>query len=195
MYLHGGRLLIKSTWRVRTVPLAQVRNFAVGGTTGAIPVIPFACLAMELTDGNALLLKESKTFSRRRTASAVDGATRLLAPDTGTGQGPIQMSWEWVACRRRQRHHRTGRGSVLSTVRGVVAILVVVAAAGCADESIRIDTAMPRALNDRVIDVFTTSACGDIRVEVDEDDDDVTLRAYNDTPGDDCGFAEGVAGF
>jgi len=89
MYLHGGRLLIKSTWRVRTVPLAQVRNFAVGGTTGALPVIPFACLAMELTDGNALLLKESKTFSRRRTASAVDEATRLLAPDTGTGQGPI----------------------------------------------------------------------------------------------------------
>ena len=84
---------------------------------------------------------------------------------------------------------------MLSTVRGVVAILVVVAAAGCADESIRIDTAVPRALDDRVIDVFTTSACGDIGVEVDEDDDEVTLRAYNDTPGDDCGFAEGVAGF
>jgi len=75
---------------------------------------------------------------------------------------------------------------VLSAVRGVVAILVVVAAAGCADESIRIDTAMLRALDDRVIDVFTTSACGDIRVEVDEDDDEVTLRAYYDTPAPDA---------
>jgi len=86
MYVHGGRLLIKSTWRVRTVPLAQVRNFAVGGTTGAIPIIPFACLAVELTDGDALLLKESKTFGRRQAANAVDEANRLLAPDAGTGQ-------------------------------------------------------------------------------------------------------------
>jgi len=52
---------------------------------------------------------------------------------------------------------------------------------------------MPRALDDRVIDVFTTSACGDIRVEVDEDDDEVTLRAYDDTPGDACAGAQGVA--
>jgi len=89
MYLHDGRLLIKSTWRVRTVPLAQVQNFAVGGTTGAIPIIPFACLAVVLTDGNALLLKDSKTFSRRRAASAADEANRLLATDAGTGQGSI----------------------------------------------------------------------------------------------------------
>ena len=66
----------------------------------------------------------------------------------------------------------------------MVAILVVVAVAGCADASNRIDTAVPQALDDRVIDVFTTSACGDIRVEVDEDDDEVTLRAYDDTPGE-----------
>ena len=52
---------------------------------------------------------------------------------------------------------------------------------------------MPRELDDRVIDVFTTSACGGIRVEVDEHDDEVTLRAYNDTPGDDCAGAQGVA--
>ena len=77
---------------------------------------------------------------------------------------------------------------MLSAVWGVVAILVVVAVAGCADESIRIDTAVLRALDDRVIDVFTTSACGDIRVEVDE----VTLRAYVDTPGDACASAEGM---
>ena len=81
---------------------------------------------------------------------------------------------------------------MLSAVWGVVAILVVVAVAGGADESIRIDTAVPRALDDRVIDVFTTSACGDIRVEVDEDDDEVTLRAYVDTPGDACASAEGM---
>jgi len=77
--------------------------------------------------------------------------------------------------------------------RVVAPILLVVAAAGCADESIRIDTAVPRALDDRVIDVFTASACGDIRVEVDEDDDEVTLRAYYDMPGDDCAGAQGVA--
>ena len=52
---------------------------------------------------------------------------------------------------------------------------------------------MPRELDDRVIDVFTTSACGDIRVGVEEDDDEVTLRAYYDTPDDDCAGAQGVA--
>ena len=40
--------------------------------------------------------------------------------------------------------------------------------AGRVDESIRIGTAVPWALDDCVIDVFTASACGDIRVEVDE---------------------------
>jgi len=63
-----------------------MRNFAVGGATGAIPIVPFACLAVELTDGDALLLKESKTFSRQQAANAVDEANRLLAPDAGTGQ-------------------------------------------------------------------------------------------------------------
>ena len=82
---------------------------------------------------------------------------------------------------------------MLSAVQGAIASLVVVGAVGCADESIRIDTAVPQALDDRVIDVFTTSACGDIRVEVDEDDDEVTLSAYDDTSGDACLFAEGVA--
>jgi hypothetical protein len=76
----------------------------------------------------------------------------------------------------------------------VAALVVVVALSGCGgQESIRIDSAVLRQLDDRVIDVFTTSACGVVRVEVDEDDDTVTLRAYDDRPGDDCAWAEGVA--
>jgi hypothetical protein len=78
--------------------------------------------------------------------------------------------------------------------RASVACVVVIVMSGCGgDEALRIDSAAPRELDDRVIDVFTTSACGDVRVEVDEDDDKVTLRAYDDRPGDDCAWAEGVA--
>lgn len=75
----------------------------------------------------------------------------------------------------------------------MVGLLLAAALSGCGDESIRIDSAVPRELDDRVIDAFTTSAYGDIRVEVDEDDDEVTLQAYYDTPGDDCAGAQGVA--
>jgi hypothetical protein len=76
----------------------------------------------------------------------------------------------------------------------LAACLVVIVVSGCAgQESIRIDSAVPRELDDRVIDVFTTDACGVVRVEVDEDDDSVTLRAYDDRPGDACASAEGVA--
>lgn len=75
-----------------------------------------------------------------------------------------------------------------------VALLVSIVVSGCGGaKSIRIDSAVPREFDDRVIDVFATSACGQIRVEVDEDDDEVMLRAYDDRPGDDCASAQGVA--
>lgn len=51
---------------------------------------------------------------------------------------------------------RVGHRSVLSANRVVSALLLAVAISGCGDETIRLDSAVPRELDDRVIDVFTT---------------------------------------
>ena len=76
---------------------------------------------------------------------------------------------EYVPAAEADRQLKLGVGG-LRDVEFTVQLLQLVH--GRADESIRIDTAVPRAPDDRVIDVFTTSACGDIRVEVDEDGDE-----------------------
>lgn len=80
------------------------------------------------------------------------------------------------------------------TRRGLMLVAFLVAVSGCGgEEPIRIESAVPRQPDDRVIDVFTTNACGVVRVEVDENEDTVTLRAYDDRPGDACAGPQGVA--
>lgn len=76
-----------------------------------------------------------------------------------------------------------------------LALVAVLALAGCGggSEAIPINSAAVREYDDRVIDIVTTGACGRVRVEVEEDADTVTLRAYDNRSGDDCAWAEGVA--
>jgi hypothetical protein len=72
------RVIVRSTWRTKRFRLPEVRKFSLGSTTGAAPILSFCCIGLELEDGNALVLTESRTLSRRRADDAIVQANALL---------------------------------------------------------------------------------------------------------------------
>lgn len=71
-------VIVRSTWRTKRVPLLELRKFSLGSTTGAVPILSFCCIELELEDGSALVLRESRTLSRRRADDAIVQANAVL---------------------------------------------------------------------------------------------------------------------
>lgn len=76
-------IAVRSTWRTRTLPLAQVRRFVVAGVSGAVPVFALSCLGIEMKDGAIVQLRESRTWSRPRAEAAVLEANEYLRSSRG----------------------------------------------------------------------------------------------------------------
>lgn len=76
--IYPDRIAVRSTWRTRTLPLAQVRRFVVSGVAGAVPVFALRCLGVEMKDDAIVQLRESRTWSQSRAEAAVIEANEYL---------------------------------------------------------------------------------------------------------------------